>query len=402
MKFALVSHVLPPAGSGQAMLIYRLLKDLDPDEYCLISQRTWLTRDYLGQYSETLPGKHYQLPLEILVRGLRFGGFAKWRMRMNLLLGTATRGLRIARIARRERCEAIVALTGHLLDLPAAYLASRLVRVPFYAYILDYYSAREWGDPVERLFAERVEPILLKEAAGIITLNEFLHDALRRRYGVETTIIHNPCDLAQYVCRAEDTPSRAEDEIRIVYTGAVYDAHYDAFHNLFAALELLQHPNVRLHLYTSQSPSYLAEMGLRGPVVHHGHQPASAMPGIQQQADVLFLPLAFNSPYPELIRTSAPFKMGEYLAARRPVLAHAPPDSFVAWYFRQHDCGVVVDQRDPATLARAIEWVISDASLRQRLSANAWERAKSDFSISIAQSKFAGLLKLAIPERLRA
>jgi hypothetical protein len=49
-------------------------------------------------------------------------------------------------------------------------------------------------------------------------------------------------------------------------------------------------------------------------VVRHPHIPQSRVAAILRQADVLFLPLAFRSPIQEVIRTSAPGKMGEYLA----------------------------------------------------------------------------------------
>jgi len=397
VKFALVSHVLPPSASGHAILIYRLLKDLVPETYCLIAQPSHLTADYQGDHSGTLSGRYYRLPLELLMRGLRFGFAANWRRRLNLLFGTAARGVRIAIIARREHCKAIVAFTGNLIDLPASYLASRLLRIPFYAYILDDYSVWGWSDRWERTFAERVEPTLLRGAGGIITPNAFLQATLRQRYGVETTIIHNPCDLADYESVPMEPVGKADGEVRIVYTGAIYWAHYDAFQDLLVAIRRLGKPELKLHLYTAQPPAVLAEQGICGPIVFHEHRATAEMPGIQQGADLLFLPLAFDSPFPEQVRTAAPFKVGEYLAARRPILVHAPADSFVAWYFRHYDCGLVVDQPAPALLAEAIERILTDAALRQRLTANAWARANADFSIATAQAQFAELLDLDLP-----
>jgi len=401
MKFALVSHILPPSRSGQAMVIYRLLRDLDPDNYCLLSQQDCEAGTQQNNYTERLPGRYYRLLPEFrIARGYRFG--LQWVriilnsiLRVILLPSVVLRGRQIAEIMRREHCDAVVACTGELWNLPAGYLASRLVGVPFFPYLFDYYSY-QWIEPGARFLAQRLEPILLKGATGIIAPNEFLRDALRRRYGVEATVIRNPCDIAEYEALPNDALTMNSDEIRIVYTGAVYEAQYDAFRNLLAAIELLERPTVKLHLYTAQSPRALDRKGISGPVVYHGHQPLSAIPGIQRQADLLFLPLAFNSSYPaEIIRTSAPGKMGEYLAARRPILVHAPPDSFVVWYFRQHECGLVVDQSDPVKLAQAIERSLTDASLRQRLSVRAWKRAQSDFSISAAQASFAKLIKLA-------
>jgi len=397
MKIALVSHVLPPSWSGQAMMIYRLLEPLTPEDYCLISYQHFAETDSAQEgYTRRLPGKYFPLPpTRRLNRGYRFG-LSYVREVANALTGVFMRGRSIAEIVRREGCQTVVACTGDLYDLPAAYVASRLAGVPFYPYIFDYYS-RQFLPPEERLIARLLEPRLMRKAAGVIVPNEILRDELRDRYRIEATVIHNPCDLSRYEALPHEALVPDDGEVRIVYTGAIYQAHYDAFRNLIAAIEITGRRDMKLHLYTAQSPDSLARQGVRGPVIFHEHLPASAMPGVQRRADVLFLPLAFDSPYPELVRTSSTSKLAEYLAARRPILVHAPPDSFVSWYFRRHDCGVVVDRNDPAQLAVAIKQILADPDLRQRLSANAWERAVSDFSVERARATFAALLKLESP-----
>jgi glycosyltransferase involved in cell wall biosynthesis len=196
---------------------------------------------------------------------------------------------------------------------------------------------------------------------------------------------------------AARAPKNGNGEITIVYTGAVYSAHFDAFRQLLAALKIMNRPEVKLHIYTLDPISILREQGIDGPsVVFKEYQELEVIPRIQQQADILFLPLAFDSPFPEIIRTSAPGKMGELLAARRPILVSAPGNSFVAWYFRQHECGYVFDERDPVKLAGVIEQLIRDNDLRRRLTTHAWERARDDFSLVKARSKFAELLGIDI------
>ena len=400
MKFAFISHLLPPTWGGQTIMIYRVLQGVSPEDYCLISPHNYEAEAFTGVYTWRLPARYHQLaPDAQLTRGYRFG-LARARAAANVPLGLVSRARRIAAIVRREQCRAVVACTGSLLDLPAGYLASRMAGVPFYAYLFDYYSYQS-TDPVESFYARRFEPWVLKGAAGIIAPNEFLRDELRARYGVEATVIRNPCDLSGYEEPLEggdalDAGDAAGGggEVEIVYTGAVYEAHYDAFRNLVAGVGQLGRPGVRLHLY-SASPVDWEREGISGPaVVLHGHRAASEVPGIQRRADILFLPLAFRSPYPVLIRTSATSKLGEYLAARRPILVHAPPDSFISWYFREHGCGVVVDREDPAELARAVERLAGDAGLRREVSARAWERARTDFSVAASQAAFARLLKL--------
>lgn len=390
-KFALISDYLPPSGAGQSLVIYRLLAGLDPKSYCLIS-----TLDHREGASQRLPGPSHTLPAPFRInRGYRYG-LHYLREGVNIPLAVRAHSRRITDIIGREKCEAVVACTGDVTLLPAGYLASRRAGVPFYAYIFDHYSYREWSDPAAAFWARRFEPLLMKRATGVIVPNEILRDDLRDRFGIEAVVIHNSFDVSHYETngRRARALNGSPNEVKILYTGAIYDAHFDAFRNMVAAIESLGRPEVKLHLYTSNTTAQLEAEGIRGPIVHHGYAPPSDMPDIQRRADLLFLPLAFDSPYPELVRTSSTTKLGEYLATDTPVLVHAPADSFISWYFRTHECGVVVDESSPVKLAQELERALSDSELRGRLVAKAHERARADFSIESARATFVKLLKL--------
>lgn len=390
-KFALVSHVLPPVWSGQSVILHRLLKDLAPEQYCLISKADHSPESVGPEQLPRLPGNYYYLPAEPTVnRGHRFG-MKPVCDRVNTAIAIATRGKRIAEIVKREKCEAVVACSGDLVDLPAANLAARLTRLPFYPYFFDYYG-HQFIDPWVRRQARFLEPFVLRRARKVIVPNETLADELKQRYGKESAVIHNPSDLSRYEA-AEIVPSaRSDDKLRIVFTGALYDAHFDAFRNLLNALSLLNRADLELHIYTAVPLEYLRSNGICGSITFHEHLPNTEMPRIQRSADILFLPLAFASPYPEIIRTSAPGKIGEYLASKRPILVHAPSDCHLTWYFRRYDCGAVVDVLDPRVLADMIERLLNDAEYRKQITARAWERAHVDFDIGIAQRSFAELL----------
>ena len=384
------------------MALYHLLKGFSGDDYCLISQQDYDEQNSDHNYTERLPANYHCLPVDTVIwRG------GRWNLPQRLghvyiPLGIVSRARRIAAILRAERCDAIVACTGgwDCLNLPAGYLAARLTGIPFYAYIFDYYSKQWegptfWGHGNYVGLARRLEATLLKGAAGVVVPNEFLRDALRENYGIEPTVIHNSCDISRYPLAYQEKPIGSE--VTIVYTGDIYDAHFDAVANLLKAIEITKRKDLRLYAYTIavRTPEYLRENGVTGAaLVLRQHAPNDAMPDIQSRADVLFLPLAFHPPYPEAIKTAAPGKIGEYLASGRPVLVHAPHDSFTSWYFREHECGLVVDEDDPAALARALECLLVDEGLQRRLVAKALERARVDFAVEATREKFSRLLRM--------
>ncbi len=385
IKFALVSHVLPPSWSGQAVMIYRILRQLDPSCYCLISRQNYDPGAYLGDMSSRLPGRYHYLQPEFQIPGCRF-------FRINSWLQTFQRARQIARIVKHEGSKAILACSGDLHDLPAGYLASRWAKVRYYAYMFDDYLY-QWPTPVFRSFARHFEPILVRNATRVIVPNEFLRDEYFRRYGIQPVVIHNPCGELELTQSFETPWPFDPGEIKIVYTGAIYHANYDSFHNLLKAVQQIGRPEIKVHIYAAQPPEHLEREQISGPVVHHDHVEFSQVGEVQRDADILFLPLAFNSSIPEVIKTSAPGKMGEYMASGRPILVHAPSDSFLSWYFKKYECGLVVDRNEPMELSSAIQRIISEPALRQQLGEKAVHRAKADFSLTTARAKFMKLFE---------
>jgi hypothetical protein len=123
--------------------------------------------------------------------------------------------------------------------------------------------------------------------------------------------------------------------------------------NCARGIELLSQRGIaiQLHLYTSQSRESLQNQGVPESVQIHPAVPLEEAVRVQCDSDFLLLPLAFRTRYPELIRTSAPGKMGEYLAAGRPILFHAPTDSFLVKFASEQKCGLICDIPDKVQIA---------------------------------------------------
>lgn len=390
-KFAILSHVLPPSPSGQSVMLYRILTQIDSSDYYLIASRSQAD-DYGGL---RLQGQIFDLPPEPT---LRFG-IQRARDITNLLISILGRARNLLALLRREPVRVFVACTGDLADIPAAFLASRLAHIPFYAYIFDDYVYQWMGN--YRRFAQLVSPFIFKHAAGIIGPNEFICEEYRRRYGVETTLVRNPCDADQ-LGKEPFTPWPAEiGKIRICYTGAVYHANYDCFRNLLGAMNALAEYPLELHIFTAQTREQLVEQGIAGDEVNtHSHIAYREILEHQRKADILFLPLAFESPIAEVVRTSAPGKLGEYLASGRPVLAHIPADSFVAEYCSKHQCAGIASQNSPTALAQEIEHIITDENYRAGMIRRALSQAQADFRPQLASMTFSQLLEnKSKPER---
>jgi glycosyltransferase involved in cell wall biosynthesis len=185
------------------------------------------------------------------------------------------------------------------------------------------------------------------------------------------------------------------NKIKIVYIGTNYQEHHPALKELSTAIDLLGHEKVSLHLFTTQR---LVDQNAFGPKTFYHPLALSRINEVYQQADILFLPGAFNSAISEIGRIVSPIHMGQYLASGRPILVYAPSDSFICWYFKKYKCGLIVDQRGPEGLKWAVNKLIDDEALREHLCKNALRQAKVDFSLETTINQF---IKLVKPKQAR-
>jgi glycosyltransferase involved in cell wall biosynthesis len=293
----------------------------------------------------------------------RFGGMMK---------SMSLRSEELACQLRSRNLTAIIGCSGYSLDLPLASELAQKLGVAFIAYLFDD-PVFQWTDErLERPFALLMESLWAPRAAKILAPNEELCSEVHARnqhLGIVPPIVIRNATEAGLDIPAEAGLARGPDEPWIiVYTGSVYHAQADAFRNLVEALDWIDDP-WEIHVASHQNEEALARNGLVGPHVRmRGRLSHADTIALQQQADVLFLPLAFEV-IPEVIRTSAPLKTGEYLASGRPILVHAPEHSWLSRFFRQRNCGIVVDRPDVAQLAAALLRLRKDESLRGRLAA---------------------------------
>jgi glycosyltransferase involved in cell wall biosynthesis len=235
----------------------------------------------------------------------------------------------------------------------------------------------------------------MRRAKGIIVPNEFLQREISHRHGIIPAIVRNPCESDSVEEKERENLALSNGKCSITYTGAIYDVNFGAFRNLLAALEHPGADGTTVHLYTAQPLHFLEGAGINGPkIIYHQHVPPEEVVTAQNSADILFIPFAFDSLIPEVINTSAPGKLGDYLASGTPILAHVPPDSFVSWYLKTHNCGLVVDEDDHEALSLAVQRLSNDMELRRTLSRNARRRAREDFTPETAMRSFLSALEM--------
>ncbi len=371
--------------SGQGRVLAQLLAGPDSGNAVVMSERVPAAGAAADTSTVVLAPERGRLAERLSRRGWRHLGL------LALVLETVRRRAReIAAASIANRCEALIACSGSPYDLAATARAARRLGLPFLAYLFDD-PIDQWTDPAHRTAARIAARLWCRQAAAILVTNELLAERWRKRHNT-VVVVRNPVPVARFAGAGGETAPAFRamsggSAIPVVYSGSVYHAQGDAMRNLVAALARLG-GKFHLHVFTSQPAAVVEGCGVVGPhVTRHDAVPREAMPGVLHAASVLFLPLGFASGIDEAIRTASPQKLGEYLAAGRPILAHVPPGSFVAAFCRERDCAVVVDRPDAGELVSALERVATSGSDVARLCANA-RRAAAEFDLDHVRAAF--------------
>jgi len=270
--------------------------------------------------------------------------------------------LRGLSIVRRKRVQVIVA-TGP--PFTSFLLGAALARATGVGLVLDYrdpWTAYGWvrkGHPAPGLH-RLLERWCAKHASALVFASQMMKDEYERHLKV-------PIGRDQYVITNghHGVEPRVRGSLcnayrRIVYAGTLYGER-SVMLLVGPLLELMQDGtikpgSVRIEVFGAISrgdAKKLDKLGARDLVIERDQLEYSEIIAEMKEADVLFLPSGSDVMY------ALPYKLFDYLTARRPILAVAPRESELARFMKELDCGVTADISNPSDIQDALKHILS-------------------------------------------
>jgi glycosyltransferase involved in cell wall biosynthesis len=291
----------------------------------------------------------------------------------------------VIRVARQCRPRALWVNWPPTQYLLGTWLASKALKLPLYVHMHDMWgtaltSPKNMFDPlVSRLLQGRI----LRDARRVFAITEDASAHFRETYGTDCYVLKHCIPDADYQA-GQELAYRDPVEPVIHFAGYIFAVmNLDAVLNLVHALDLCQ-SEVSLDGYTF-NPEGCRSMGVQGQRVSLRTATKKEVMTAQRKSAILFLPLAFQSSNPEEIRTVFPTKLLEYFVSGRPILVHAPADSWASRSARKYGWGEVVDEPDPKRLAVAIDRLMKDEDRQKSLVAAAYEEARRRLASNVVR-----------------
>lgn len=344
---------LPVDAFGTSVVVRRLVENLKPEEIILLG-RAPDRRAQLSQDRLHVPA--------IRVRWLAGGWSGE---RYSQVVGVIPAVMQGVLAARAAHVGAVIAVYPDPCSLLSGYLLHRVMGLPLIAYFCDLYMEDRQGAGWEARLARWLQPRVFQAATRIIAVNQGMVEYYRSRYGIEA--LHLPACINHAIPEFEPAPTPGR-VFRIAYSGNINDTRIDSIRALVAAVG--EDPSMAIHYFTPQTPDYLRTLGVwsRNATAEFIADEEALIKRLME-CDALFLPLTFETGAHsrDQMATCFGIKSYEYFLARRPILVHVPGDYFLARFYRQWDCGVVVDDPSPQALLAGLNRIRGNPDLRNSL-----------------------------------
>ncbi len=142
-------------------------------------------------------------------------------------------------------------------------------------------------------------------------------------------------------------------------------------------INLQRKKDIRLMLVGKLPKSHLdliKKLGIEKNVNYYGKQPYSRMPFFLRSADILLLSMRDSI----IERARWPIRIGDYLAAGRPIIATAIGE--VSRIMQEWQCGIGVPPNDPDAFAQAISTLLEDSIMREEMGIRARKAAENEYA----------------------
>lgn len=349
-KVLFVSAAFPPSVGGSVVVMRELLRHYDPDSYNIVSLRS------IGNSGDPAFEKRV---FRIGARKIRPYSLSLWIrfLQVPFVLSAS------CRYAKKIEARRIVCIYPTIDFLFLGYLMSKRLGLPLVVYLHDT-VAEALVKTTFAIPARILQRAVFKRASRILVMSEGMRQLYLDKYGLETTVIPH--------IYSEKVPHRLDNLLpvarRLFWGGAVYSINNRALNRVISAMQKLQ---IAFRFTTRNRHTLLDALSLK----------ESEALGIEtvyydsRESYLAALPvngvmvLALNTPEEsdygaDELATIFPTKTPEYLASGAPILVHCPEHYFLARFFREHNCGLVVSDRDSEKIAMAIEKLLkSDAEV---------------------------------------
>ena len=182
----------------------------------------------------------------------------------------------------------------------------------------------------------------------------------------------------------------------ILYTGNLGSGRTESVYDIISIVEKLNKQNLKISLkiFATTFPSDFINQTYNNENIILLEAPSHNLLPIElSRADILLIPESFSKSQSESISLSISTKAHLYMYSKVPILIYAPKNTGISKYAKKYNFGLIVDERSPDELEKAILNLLFDKNLRDYYINNSIDTAHKNHNQDQLNYNFEYLLK---------
>lgn len=361
-KLLILSSWSPPKIGGPQNL-YSLLKDIDAKDYCFLTSVDNFNENVKG--GPSLDCQYYFF--DSINKKVTNNIITKTIYKIKKICHTIILG---KNIVKREKINLLIAISDGGFSFLTTIIISILTKRPYILFLFDIYKGNNIAQ--NKFFTKTLESIAFKKATKIIVTNEGTKRYYENIYQEikDIEIINNSIVFEPYSNLSPNT-NKENGNINLVFTGNIYWPQESAVEDVLQLVKNNNNLKIDFTIYCPNPPTRIVSEYKNTPNIKICSAPQAEMPRIQNEADILLLPLSWDTPSPKVIETATPGKLTDYLISGKPILIYAPDYAYITEYGNKFNFAAVVNKRSEEALIEAINKITNNQDYRDNLVNNA-------------------------------
>ena len=369
-KILFVSAACPPGKAGSNIVMKHILDMLDRDFWRYITVR---------REEGTCDAEYESRILRISSKMLRLGRFGF----IPRLVDPCRYYFSAMKFAKKFKPTVVISVYPSLGFMILGVLLAKSLKIPYIPYmhdtIVESFSKRKYS-----WFVNLIQCYIFANSSKIMVMSEGIAALYRKKYGIDAVAIEHIYP-ERIVDEVTPNAKRMQDAF---WAGSVYSINDAAVRRVFEAVSQL---GMSFTFTDRMSRASLSALNIEGENLNIVSLPTRKdyLYFLAQRGIAI---LALNdtdesSMGNEELSTIFPTKTPEYLAAGLPILVHCPESYFIAKFFKEHKCGIVVSDKSISAIMSAIKKLQSDTTEMAIIRHNAIMAAKL-FTAGTVMKKF--------------
>jgi glycosyltransferase involved in cell wall biosynthesis len=241
----------------------------------------------------------------------------------------------------------------------SGYLTAKILRRKYIVYCHDPFSEKYLNKkgPLWSV-ALKIERMVLTDKNTIVFC---LYESMKGLYAKYTEATVLPHIAEECKIHTGKIIESTNNKFTIGFAGSIYSNNDECIEVLLTEVKRLD--NIRVKFYGNYSDELRKRLSVIFPVEFNFKKNHDELIQELQGCDLLYLPLNFKASLDmprECLQYVLPTKSIDYLITGKKILVHSPADYEVSRFFKQWDCGIVLNSIEDGHLGKYITDIINN------------------------------------------